>query len=143
MVRLVLEGVDAFAEALKKMPDDFAARAHGMVYTTAETTVGELHGAYPPRRPGSRSRFEPLQQVWYVESKDRGPLHPRAKVAHREILADWREHGTKPRTTKKGWWRGHMLPAPVFVPIVVRNRRILNEALVQLAGEIGLTVTGG
>ena len=143
MVRLVLEGVDAFTEALKKMPDDFATRVHGIVYTTAEHTVSELHGAYPPRRPNSRSRFEPLQNVWYVESKDKGPLHPIAKVAHREILADWREHGTKPRVTKKGWGRGRMPPAPVFVPIVVRDRRVMNQILVELAQQIGLTVTGG
>jgi len=143
MVRLVLDGVDQLQQQIAALPDTFAERAHGMVYTTAAHTRDALRNAYPPRRPNSRSRFEPLRDVWFIESRDLGPLQPRAKVAHREILADWREHGTKLRTTKRGWRRGQMPAAPVFVPIVVHNRRVMNEALVQLAEQVGLTVTRG
>src|SRR5262249_51538623 len=120
-----------------------AERAHGIVYTTAEYTRDELRRAYPPRNPTSRSRFEPLRDVWYVQGRDKGALHPRAQVMHREILATWHEEGTKDRVTKKGWQRGRMPAAPVFVPIVVRHRRVMNETLVQLAESVGLTVTRG
>jgi|SRR5215468_7657559 len=147
MVRLVLEGVDQFEQALAQLPPTFAERAHGIVYTSAAYTRDELRRTYPPRRPTSRSRFEPLRDVWSVQGRDKGPLHARAQVIHREILAQWYEEGTKDRVTRQGWARGRMhgkVPvAPVFVPIVMRNRRIMNEALVQLAESVGLTVTRG
>jgi len=145
MVRLVLEGVDAFTQALEKMPVDFAAQAHGIVYETAAETVRDLssRGLWPPRDPQSRSRFQPLQTVWSVQPADKGPLRPRAKVQHFEILAQWWEEGTKPRVTKKGWNRGAMPATPTAVPIFVWRRRQMNDRLVQLAESIGLTVTGG
>jgi len=137
---LTLTGTDAFAAWLAQLPPTVSTEARQLVHGAAQRTVVELHSAYPPRRAKSRSRFEPLQNVWFVTDKDADALHPRAEVAHREILAVWSEKGTKPRVTKKGWPRGRMPPAPVFVPLVVREQRQLRDALVALVRRQDLEV---
>src|SRR5262252_3465186 len=138
--QLRLEGTAEFTRQITDWPGALADGARLIVYGAAQQAVNELRDAYPPRRPKSRSRFEPLQHVWYVQGADRGPLRPRAFATHREILAVWREQGTKPRLTTKGWSRGRMPPAPVFVPIRVRWERFAREALIGLAETLGFTV---
>ena len=143
--QLRLEGTAEFTRQITDWPGALADGARLIVYGAAQQAVNELRDAYPPRRPKSRSRFEPLQNVWYVQGADRGPLRPRAFATHREILAYWRERGapwkSATRTTKKGWDRGRMVPAPVFVPIRVRWERFAREALIGLAETLGFTVT--
>jgi hypothetical protein len=65
----------------------------------------------------------------------------RAVIKNRAPHAWWAEHGTQIRRTKEGVNRGAMPPIHVFVPIAMRGRRRMVEALKGLVRRAGLVVS--
>ena len=64
----------------------------------------------------------------------------RAILKNRARHAYWYEHGTEMRRTSKGVSRGKMPAGHAFIPPVMRQRRLMVHALIQLVRRAGLVV---
>jgi hypothetical protein len=145
---LTIRGIAELKDALARLPADLKGQATQIVLDTAYAAAAEVASQYPTG-PGSR-RFPAgkLKKGVKVFPKAVGPFAVAAQVRSTSPHAWWHEHGEqlKPRTTKRGWFRGTMfakkgIPRDVFVPTMIRYRRAMYEQLATLIRSTGLTVT--
>lgn len=131
--KLQMNGLTEFRAALRELPETLRAQAEEIVDNRAELAQSEIVQRYP-RRTGNLRKGVVIRTI----ARGRRVLN-RAPHAH---LYD-RKDPTKPRRTKRGLNRG-VMPAtkggPVFVPTVVKHRRLLEDELIDLLTREGLTV---
>jgi hypothetical protein len=133
-------GMAEFRRLLRELPVALRDRAVDIVDNAAHTTESQLLQAYPLGDTGNLrggvSVAETMQPVGVLE-----------RVTSKSPHAQLWEFGTKNRKTKQGWDRGRIRPArdlgqQGLVAIAVRNRRVMNNALIQMLIDEGFDVSG-
>lgn len=131
-----LEGLAELREALRNLPKDLADEAQAIVEAKAEFAAQQIQRAYPQGPTGNLRRLVSV-------SREPGAFTARAIVRSRSPHSHLFEYGTRRRKTNRGWNRGAMPPAPsteAMVPIVVRTRRALVSALIEVVKKAGFEV---
>lgn len=136
-VTLQWDGLDEFKRELFGLPEDLGAEADRIVDATANAAAEEIRAGY-----GSHRVTGNLQDHVFVSRLDRGKVTAARIVKNTAPHAFIFENGTQARHTDLGANRGAMPPGHVFVPVIVRRRRAMNEELKALLVSKGLTVTG-
>lgn len=131
-----LDVLDELKEQLRQLPPHLRDEGGDIVETAARWAHNEI-------------------KVEYDKSKDTGNLVDHLKLEVKPTTfgsgavvkstakhAHLFEDGSAVRKTKKGYNRGFMPAANIFVPIVIRRRRWMHEQLIALLERAGLTVEG-
>jgi hypothetical protein len=143
--RLVLEGLDPWLEALRQLPGELRDEARTVVHDTATHAADEMRAAYPE---GPRGRLKRGVKVGLHEGNEFGAGATVKNTAPHAFIF---EQGTQARyvTTRPlgraknfGYRRGAMPPGRVFIPIAIRRRRAMYDALVEVVRRAGFEVTG-
>jgi hypothetical protein len=129
-------GLDELRAALLHLPAELTQLATAIVESAADGAADEIRAAYPEcdtgnLRKGVRVRNE---QARGGSSTVRRVV--RSTAAHASIF----ESGTQTRQTKLGYNRGFMPGANIFVPVVVRRRRDMEEDLIAVVEQAGIDV---
>lgn len=134
-VKLEMQGLAELRKALEQLPEELTEEASTIVGQHALQAQQQVVDAYPSRsgrlkrgvtKDHYRGRFT---THWIVKSR----------APHAHLF----ERGTGQRQTAKGANRGRMPPAPsgqAMIPIVIRRRRAMVEALKDLVRRAGFTV---
>lgn len=136
--RVQLEGLDAFYDALRKLPEDLAHEAGVVIEAQASEMARAAQAAYP-EGPTGNLRAGVTMEV--NRSKWGSSAIVRSRARHAWIF----EHGSKPRVTRRGAARGVMPKAPrdqAFIPKAIAARRRITEALIEIVRRAGFEVTG-
>ena len=134
--KLVLAGFEEMKAQFRALTPELAEQAGPIVLAHAQAAAAAIVEAYPPGELGDLKNGVKVDQV---QVSGVGAV---ARVRSTSKLAYIFENGTQARHTETGANRGAMPPGHVFVPIVVRERRAMNEDLIGLVQSEGLTVTG-
>lgn len=129
-----LDGLLELKEALQHLTPELQAESQAIVYANADKAAEEIRAAYP-RRTGN------LKDHVYV-SKRGSTISTTATVKNTAHHAWLFENGSQARHTDLGANRGSMPPGHVFIPIMIRRRRIMYQILKDLVASKGLTVSG-
>lgn len=137
--RLSLQGMAEFRAALRQLPEDLAQEAGVIVQAQAEFAKDQIQRAYPHGPTGNlQSRVTATKES---ESRFGARSIVRSRAPHASIF----EFGSKARRTNTGANRGRMPKAPAseaMIPIVVRRRRAMVSALIDLVRKAGFVVEG-
>lgn len=136
--RLQMNGLSELRTALRQLPETLANEAEAIATSQAEYARGQIQSAYPQGPTGNLKRG-------VTASKEGGGARfgVRAIVRSRARHSHLFEFGTKLRRTKTGANRGQMPQAPEserMIPIVVRRRRAMVQALIDLVRKAGFQV---
>jgi len=143
--RFVLEGFDAYLEALRNLPGELRDEARTIVHDTATEAADAMRAAYPD---GPRGRLKRGVKVALREGDEFGAGATVKNTAPHAFIF---ENGTQARyvTTRPlgraknfGSRRGAMPPGRVFIPIAIRRRRAMYDALIEVVRRAGFEVTG-
>lgn len=133
--RIVLTGFTELKAALRALPQELAGEAAGIVNAAATGMVGDLQNAYPEVSGNLRRGIK----VEHVSGSALGVI---ARVKNTARHSHLYEFGSQVRRTSSGANRGAMPSRPTFIPIAIRRRRAMYEALIALVRRAGLTVNG-
>ena len=137
--RLEMQGLNELRAQLRALPDDLAREAGVIVEAQAVLAQQQIQQAYPEGPTGN------LRHGVTISKDSNSRFGTSAIVRSRAKHASIYERGTKPRRTVKGANRGQM-PQPDasrrMIPIVIRRRRVMVEALKALVRKAGLIVEG-
>lgn len=126
--RLMFEGLDELRAQLRALPDDLATEAQEIVIANANAAARDVRAGYPRGPTGNLKARVSISQT-------RSKAATSAKVSSRAPHAFLFEEGSGRRVTNRGWNRGRMPEAPTsaaMIPKIVRQRRIMNDALKDL-----------
>lgn len=130
-----MRGLSELRAALRKLPGDLTDEASEIVMRAADGAKAEVVGAYPEREGRLRRGV--------TVDRSKGQFTHRAIVRSRAPHAHLFEFGTKARRNKSGANRGSMPKAPqshAMLPIVIRRRRAMVDALIDLVRRAGFQV---
>jgi hypothetical protein len=132
-----LEGLEAFRQALRSLPEDLAREAGEIVESAAEQAKADVQRAYPEGPTGNLRRGVTRQREHH--SRYGAAVTVRSRAQHSHIY----EKGTQARSTRRGANRGRMPAAPQerqMIPIVIRHRKRMTERLKDLVRKAGFQV---
>lgn len=135
--KIEMQGLSELRAALRRLPDDLAEEANVIVTAQAELAKDQVQRAYS--RHTVSGNLERGVTLTRQDSRHGVSALIRSRAPHSHLF----ERGTKPRRTFKGASRGSMPQAPdsdQMVPIIVRRRRAMVEALIALVRRAGLIV---
>lgn len=135
--RFVFSGLDELRAALRALPADLTGEAGHII-------EGEANGAAVAIRTGygAHRRSGNLQDHVTVTQRPAGQFGAAAVVKSAARHAWLFENGSQARHTEIGANRGSMPPGHVFVPAMIRARRVMYEKLAGLLERHGLRVSG-
>lgn len=133
--RLVIEGLDELRQALRSLPARLREEAGRIVVKRAESAKQQAVATYEAHaRTGNLARGVTITHD-YSQYGQVAIVRSRAKHA-------WMfENGTQARHTGLGANRGAMPPAHAFIPAMVRERRAMNDELIEIVRREGLQVS--
>lgn len=136
-------GLQEFRALLKNLPRHLRDQARDIVDTATRTTHAQVYAAYPigPGRYGGALR---RGLVIDEQTSDAGVFNA---VISKSPHAHLWEFGTKDRRTEDNWKRGRVKPARErgidgLIPTAIRNRKIMEQALIQMMTNEGFIVSG-
>jgi hypothetical protein len=135
-ITLEMKGLDELRAALRKLPQELTDEAATIVEAHAAQAQDQIVNAYPQGPTGNLRRG-------VTRSRERHQFTTRAIVRSRAKHAHIFENGTGPRRNSKGANRGRMPMAAQtqkMIPIVIRRRRAMLEALKVMVRRAGLLV---
>jgi len=136
--RLEMQGLSELRAALRNLPEDLAAEADVIVQAQAAEAQRQIQQAYAEGPTGNLRRM-------VTRTKESSRYGSAALVRSRAPHSHLYERGSKPRKTATGANRGAMPEAPDvnrMIPIVVRRRRVMVEALIAMVRKAGFLVEG-
>ena len=148
-VELRLTGILELKQALANLPAELKGQATGIVMETAYAAADDIRNQYPlgpPDRMRKGQAITPgnLKKGVKVVVKEIGPVGVAAQVRSAAPHAHLYEFGTVARHYVTQYGRrkaiGAMPPRPVFIPTMIRYRRLLYAKLAALIQSKGLTV---
>ena len=148
---LSLQGLAELKDALARLPQELKGQATQIVLDTAYAAAKDVESQYPigpgTSRNGRKIPPGQLKKGVKVFPMEVGAFAVAAQVRSTSPHAWWHENGwkLKPRETRKKWSRGTMfgvkgVPRPVFVPTMIRYRRVMYQKLAVLLESVGLLV---
>jgi hypothetical protein len=146
---LSIQGLAELKDALAKLPEELKGQATQIVLDTAYAAAKDVESQYPtgPGTSKNGRKIPPgqLKKGVKVFPLAVGAFAVAAQIRSTSPHAWWHENGwkLKPRETKKKWNRGTMfgqkgVPRPVFVPTMIRHRRVMYQKLAVLLESVGL-----
>lgn len=136
-VKVELEGLAEFREALRHMPEALRSDAATIVEAHATQAQREVSAAYTRGKTGNlKSRVRVTHNAGRRFS---AASIVKSAAPHASIF----EFGTVRRTTDRGANRGRMPEAPAsqaMVPIIVRARRRMVQALIGFLRDQGFVI---
>jgi hypothetical protein len=135
--KLELKGLAEFRKALQNLPEDLREEADVIVQAQADEAQRQIRAAYPEGPTGN------LRRGVTKSKEERSRFTSRAIVRSRAPHSHLFERGTRNRKTGKGWNRGAMPAAAEnekMIPIVIRRRRVMVEALKDVVRKAGFQV---
>lgn len=135
-VRVVMDGLPDFKAALRNLPDALTAEANDIVSAAAFEAKGQIQSAYPEGPTGNLRTGVTLN---WNRSRATTTAIVRSRAKHAHLY----EFGTRTRRTHRGANRGAMPEAPPqqrMIPIAMRVRRKMLQALIAMVERAGLTV---
>ena len=137
-VSLKIHGINELKQALADLPANLKGQATAIVLDNAHAAANDIRSQYPTGLTGN------LKKGVKVVVKEVGPVGVAAQVRSSAPHAHLWEFGTEARHTKLGWNRGVMKrpPAPVFIPTMIKYRRLMYRKLAAIIEAQGLTVKG-
>jgi len=135
---LTFTGIQELKQALADLPANLKGEATAVVLDNAHAAAAAIRNQYPTGATGN------LRKGVKVVVKEVGPVGVAAQVRSAAPHAHLWEFGTQARHTKMGWARGIMKapPTPVFIPTMIRYRRLMYQKLAAIIEAQGLTVKG-
>ena len=134
--RFAMDGLAELKAALRNLPKELQAESSAIVYANADKARDELRAEYAKHtRTGNLANHVTV-------SKRPGQFGAAALVKNTAKHAHLFENGTQARHTDIGANRGAMPAGHVFVPIMIRRRRVMYEVLKELLVKHGLIVSG-
>lgn len=137
--RIRFDGLAELKAALRNLPQRLTQEASNIVEHTAQQMKDDVQAAY---RAKVKEEVTGNLVNRVVISRSTGGFITGAVVKNNAPHAYIFEHGTQVRHTDLGYNRGRMPPGRVFVPIAVRRRREMFNALKSMVERNGLTVIG-
>jgi len=134
---LTITGLAELRAELQKLPADLKGEGKQIVIATANgfaTTMRRKYLAH--RRSGN------LATTVYTAARDISYGGAYAVVTAASRHAAPFEQGSDTRRTKKGWNRGRMPAADLFIPAAIAARRAMWGELADLVRRKGFTVSG-
>ena len=146
---LTIQGLAELKHALANLPQELKGQATQIVLDTAYAAAKDVESQYPigPGTSKNGRKIPPgqLRKGVKVFPLAVGAFAVAAQVRSTSLHAWWHENGwkLKPRETRKKWSRGTMfgvkgVPRPVFVPTMIRHRRVMYQKLAMLLESVGL-----
>lgn len=135
-VKLQMDGLAEFRRALRNLPADLTEEASAIVLAHAEEADRQITNAYPEGPTGNLKRGVTTERN---TSRFSTSAIVRSRAKHAWIF----ENGTRLRKTRQGASRGVMPAAQLaqkMIPIVIRRRRAMVQALIQLVRRAGFEV---
>jgi hypothetical protein len=133
--RFAFSGLDELKAALRTLPADLAGEASHIVEAAANAAEADIKAGYPVRTGDLRDHV--LSQALSTGAFSAGIV-----VKNTSKLAYIAENGTQARHTALGANRGSMPPLHVFIPAVIKRRRVMYAQLKDLCERKGIRVTG-
>jgi hypothetical protein len=130
-------GLDELRAALLHLPAELTQLATAIVESAADGAADEIRAAYPEGDTGNLKKG-----VRVRTEQGRGGSTVRRVVRSTAAHASIFETGTQTRQTKLGYNRGFMPGANIFVPVVMRRRRDMQEDLIAVVEQAGIDVRG-
>jgi hypothetical protein len=135
-VTFTWKGFDELLDAFRTLPGDLTVEAGPPAVEQAKQAESEIRAAWDGHMltgsMGAALRVVPVPAL--------GPLSTGARVIDASPNALWFEEGTAARHTRKGYNRGAMRPAHVFVPALQRARAAFYGDVATLLEAHGLEV---
>lgn len=135
MNKFTWNGLTELKDELRQLPAALTADAVPLIESLAAQTAADIKAAYP-RRTGRLA-----DRVYVSRTSALGLFNVAAVIRNTSPLAGIFDSGTQARHTSIGANRGSMPPGHVFIPRVMRARRMLTFQLAALVQQHGLTVT--
>lgn len=136
--RLVFDGLAELRAALRALPSELTGEASNIINTTANGAATEIRTAY-----GKHVRSGRLQGGVVISRLDSAGKFSAGAIVKNTAKHAWLfENGSQARHTAIGANRGTMPPTPTFVPVIVRRRRGMYQALKDLLERKGLLTSG-
>ena len=132
---ITFDGLDELREALRRLPEELAAEASGIVLEAARDASSDIEGAYPERTGN-------LKHGLFIFESAASKFGAGAVLKNRAQHAYMFEYGTQARHNAIGANRGSMPPGNVFIPRVLKHRRRMYERLKAMLVRHGATVSG-
>ena len=133
--RLAFDGLAELRAALRNLPAELTGEASRIVEATTNAVAVEVRSEY-----GKHVVTGNLQAGVVVAHVDRGKFVATGIVKSTAKHAAIFEIGTQARHTDLGANRGAMPPGNIFVPIAIRRRRAMEQALKNMIERHGLQV---
>jgi hypothetical protein len=130
---LQFDGLEEFKAALRHLPAHLRDQAADIIENAAEQAKSSIYQSYP-RLTGN------LREGLSVE-------HHRSEFGAVSIVRNTAKHayiyenGSEARKTSAGWPRGSMPAGRVFVRIIIKRRRQMEDELADMMQAEGLTVS--
>jgi len=148
---LQLVGLEALKIALWKIPIELTELADAITTEAAESAAAELRAAYPigPGKADGSYDGGNLRKGVRVTDATRSRIRLQAQFSTGKVVRSNAPHaylfetGTAVRYTKKDApprHRGFMPGANIFVPLMQRRRRDMDQDLIALIEQVGLDV---
>lgn len=134
--KLKFDGLEELRKELRALPDSLTYDASTIVLDCADSASREIKDAYPNVTGDLRDKVEVVQ----VQGSGKG--FAGAVVVNSSKLANIFENGSQARHTAIGANRGSMPPGHVFIPRVIKWRRVMYERLKDMMRSHGLKVSG-
>ena len=135
--KIAINGLDELKEQLRALPEDLAREAAVIVQAHAQAAYSEMDQKYAEHDfTGNLRRGLTIRKEFTG-----GSFAVRWIVRNRAPHAYWAEHGTEMRHTTTGVGRGRMKPLHIFIPIAIRKRELMVQALAGVVRRHGMRVT--
>jgi hypothetical protein len=135
--RIRWEGLDELRAELRKLPDELAAEGTTIVVAHATRAHAAIDAVYAQHE---HTGF--LRRALQLSTQAAGRFGAGMLLINRAPHAWMFEHGTKVRHNGIGN-RGAMKATPTFIPIVMRERHAMYDALANMLKRVtGFQVTG-
>lgn len=135
--KLILEGLDDFKAALRKLPTELRDEAADVVEHAAEVAASSLRQSYPRGDSGNL-------RAGVKVTHERSTFGVSSTVKSTSPHAHLWEFGSQIRKTRQGWNRGRSKEHKPdgLVPIAQRERKRMRGPLADLVRKAGFEVTG-
>lgn len=138
--RFVWSGLEELKAALRVLPAELAGEAGAIVTNAAVAAQRDIIAAYPEVTGNLKGHV--ILAPGTMPSAYGAAVQVKSTAKHAYLY----EVGTAARQTDLGYNRGAFPlaqpPGRVFIPIVMRHRRVMHEALADLIARQGLEVRG-
>jgi hypothetical protein len=132
--KLEFKGLTELQRALRECPEDLTQQAATIVETRAERAVADTRTSYPTGPTGNLERG--VRKSRRDGKRFSAGFVVRTSAPHASVY----EQGSKVRRTSRGFNRGKMPAANIFIPIAIRQRRAMTNELIELVRRAGFQV---